>query len=72
MLFGRPGHGGSGDPHTGPEAGAILCPIGSSGLIGDIGVASLREQAVALPPEGDIVVVITGANMGREELDAFL
>ncbi|NIC06607.1 threonine ammonia-lyase [Billgrantia bachuensis] len=37
-----------------------------------VGVAALLEESVALPPEGDIVVVITGGNMSREELDPFL
>ncbi len=37
-----------------------------------VGVAALLEEAVTLPPEGDIVVVITGGNMGHEELEAFL
>ena len=36
------------------------------------GVACLLEDAVALPPSGDIVVVITGGNLGREELEGFL
>lgn len=37
-----------------------------------VGVAALLEEAVALPPEGDVVVVITGGNMSREELEPFL
>ncbi len=37
-----------------------------------VGVAALLEDIVPLPPEGDIVVVITGGNLGREELEAFL
>ena len=37
-----------------------------------VGVAALQEDAVTLPPEGDIVVVITGGNMSREELEPFL
>ncbi|MCH4561827.1 threonine/serine dehydratase [Halomonas sp. EGI 63088] len=37
-----------------------------------VGVAALLEEAVALPPEGDIVVVITGGNLGSEELEEFL
>lgn len=37
-----------------------------------VGVAALLEEAVALPPDGDVVVVITGGNQGREELEAFL
>ncbi|MDI5936498.1 threonine/serine dehydratase [Halomonas kalidii] len=37
-----------------------------------VGVAALLEAAVALPPEGDVVVVITGGNLGGEELEAFL
>lgn len=37
-----------------------------------VGVVALREEAVALPHEGDIVVVITGGNMGAEELETFL
>lgn len=34
-----------------------------------VGVASLLEGMVELPPTGDIVVVITGGNMDRQELD---
>ncbi|MBS9402236.1 threonine/serine dehydratase [Halomonas sp. TRM85114] len=37
-----------------------------------VGVACLLEDAAALPPTGDIVVVITGGNLGREELGGFL
>jgi threonine dehydratase len=37
-----------------------------------VGVAALLEDAVALPPEGDVVVVITGGNISREELEPFL
>ncbi|MFW3615453.1 threonine ammonia-lyase [Billgrantia antri] len=37
-----------------------------------VGVGALLEEAVALPPEGDVVVVITGGNMSREELIPFL
>jgi len=37
-----------------------------------VGVAALLEDAVALPPEGDIVVVVTGGNMSRDELEPFL
>ncbi|MCC5883036.1 MAG: threonine/serine dehydratase [Halomonas sp.] len=37
-----------------------------------VGVAALLEEAVTLPPTGDIVVVITGGNMSREELEPFL
>ena len=37
-----------------------------------VGVAVLLEEAVMLPPGGDVVVVITGGNLGREELEAFL
>lgn len=37
-----------------------------------VGVAALLEEAVALPSEGDIVVVITGGNMSQEELVPFL
>jgi threonine dehydratase len=37
-----------------------------------VGVAALLEEAVTLPPRGDIVVVITGGNLGREELEDFL
>ncbi|TFH87201.1 threonine/serine dehydratase [Billgrantia azerbaijanica] len=37
-----------------------------------VGVAALREGAATLPPEGDLVVVVTGGNMGREELEEFL
>lgn len=37
-----------------------------------VGVAALLDEAVALPPQGDIVVVITGGNMGHEELEDFL
>jgi len=37
-----------------------------------VGVAALLEEAVTLPPEGDIVVVITGGNMSRDELESFL
>ncbi|MGM0703604.1 MAG: threonine/serine dehydratase [Pseudomonadota bacterium] len=37
-----------------------------------VGVAALLEGAVELPPQGDVVVVITGGNMGREELLDFL
>ncbi|MBB3190998.1 threonine ammonia-lyase [Halomonas cerina] len=37
-----------------------------------VGVAALLEDTVALPPAGDIVVVITGGNLGREELEDFL
>lgn len=37
-----------------------------------VGVASLFDDAVALPPSGDIVVVITGGNLGREELESVL
>lgn len=37
-----------------------------------VGVAALLEDAVSLPPEGDIVVVITGGNMSRDELKPFL
>ena len=37
-----------------------------------VGVAALLEDAVTLPPEGDIVVVITGGNMSRDELEPFL
>lgn len=37
-----------------------------------VGVAALLEEKVTLPPEGDVVVVITGGNMSREELEPFL
>lgn len=37
-----------------------------------VGVAALLEDAVTLPPEGDIVVVVTGGNMSRDELEPFL
>ena len=37
-----------------------------------VGVAALLEDAVTLPPEGDIVVVVTGGNMSQEELETFL
>lgn len=37
-----------------------------------VGVAALLEAAVALPPDGEVVVVITGGNLGRDELEAFL
>ncbi|MBA2780838.1 threonine ammonia-lyase [Billgrantia kenyensis] len=37
-----------------------------------VGVAALLEEAVSLPPEGEVVVVITGGNMSREELEAFI
>lgn len=38
-----------------------------------VGVAALLvEQELPLPPEGDVVVVITGGNMGYEELSEFL
>ncbi|SFU74192.1 threonine/serine dehydratase [Halomonas korlensis] len=37
-----------------------------------VGIACLLDDVVALPPSGDIVVVITGGNLGREELQAFL
>ncbi|MCE9681300.1 threonine ammonia-lyase [Halomonas alkalisoli] len=37
-----------------------------------VGVAALLENAVELPPRGDIVVVITGGNMSGEELSEFL
>jgi threonine dehydratase len=37
-----------------------------------VGVAALLEGTVALPPEGDVVVVITGGNMSPEELADFL
>lgn len=37
-----------------------------------VGVAALLEQALALPSDGDVVVVVTGGNLGREELAAFL
>ncbi|SDI81515.1 threonine/serine dehydratase [Billgrantia gudaonensis] len=37
-----------------------------------VGVAALLEDAVELPSRGDVVVVITGGNMGREEMLDFL
>ena len=37
-----------------------------------VGVAALLEEAMTLPPEGDLVVVITGGNMSREELVEYL
>ncbi|QOR38535.1 threonine/serine dehydratase [Billgrantia diversa] len=37
-----------------------------------VGVAALLEESIALPPEGDVVVVITGGNMSRDELEPFL
>ncbi|WP_133484281.1 MULTISPECIES: pyridoxal-phosphate dependent enzyme [Halomonas] len=37
-----------------------------------VGVAALRQGTVTLPPEGDVVVVVTGGNLAREELEAFL
>ncbi|PMR73616.1 threonine ammonia-lyase [Billgrantia endophytica] len=37
-----------------------------------VGIAALLEDAVPLPPDGDVVVVITGGNMSREELGDFL
>ncbi|WP_104204045.1 threonine ammonia-lyase [Billgrantia saliphila] len=37
-----------------------------------VGVAALMEEFAVLPPEGDIVVVITGGNMSREELQECL
>ncbi len=37
-----------------------------------VGVAALLEDRVALPPDGDVVVVITGGNMSPEELSEFL
>ncbi|MGR4068691.1 threonine ammonia-lyase [Billgrantia sp. C5P2] len=37
-----------------------------------VGIAALLEGAVPLPTEGDVVVVITGGNMSREELEPFL
>ena len=37
-----------------------------------VGVAALLEGAVTLPPEGDVVVVITGGNVSRDELEPFL
>ncbi|MCE8019941.1 threonine/serine dehydratase [Halomonas sp. MCCC 1A11036] len=37
-----------------------------------VGVAALLEQTVTLPASGDVVVVITGGNMSREELAPFL
>ncbi|MGQ4877260.1 threonine ammonia-lyase [Billgrantia sp. LNSP4103-1] len=37
-----------------------------------VGVAALLEDAVAIPPEGDVVVVITGGNISREELEPYL
>nr|WP_236551449.1 pyridoxal-phosphate dependent enzyme [Halomonas tianxiuensis] len=37
-----------------------------------VGVAALLEETVTLPASGDVVVVITGGNMSREELAPFL
>lgn len=37
-----------------------------------VGVAALLEGAATLPPQGDVVVIVTGANLGREELAEFL
>ncbi|WP_247640199.1 threonine ammonia-lyase [Chromohalobacter moromii] len=37
-----------------------------------VGVAALLENAATLPPQGDIVVIVTGANLGRDELAGFL
>ncbi|MGR2740164.1 threonine ammonia-lyase [Billgrantia sp. Q4P2] len=37
-----------------------------------VGIAALLDSAVTLPPAGDVVVVITGGNMSREELEPFL
>ncbi|MFQ3787095.1 threonine/serine dehydratase [Halomonas sp. A29] len=37
-----------------------------------VGIAALLDGAVTLPPAGDVVVVITGGNMSREELEPFL
>lgn len=37
-----------------------------------VGIACLLDDAVALPPSGDIVVVITGGNLGRDELESFM
>ncbi|MCK0715304.1 threonine/serine dehydratase [Chromohalobacter sarecensis] len=37
-----------------------------------VGVAALLEDAATLPPQGDIVVIVTGANLGSDELAGFL
>nr|CDQ34097.1 Phenylserine dehydratase [Virgibacillus halodenitrificans] len=37
-----------------------------------VGVAALLESAATLPPQGDVVVIVTGANLGREELAGLL
>lgn len=37
-----------------------------------VGIAALQEGRLELPSEGDIVVVVTGGNMGWEELQALL
>ncbi|WP_163560021.1 threonine/serine dehydratase [Halomonas sp. NO4] len=37
-----------------------------------VGVAALLENIATLPPDGDLVVVVTGGNLGREELREFL
>ncbi|MCI0509697.1 L-threonine ammonia-lyase [Chromohalobacter marismortui] len=37
-----------------------------------VGVAALLEGAATLPPQGDVVIIVTGANLGRDELADFL